>query len=90
MATMAPQPFRSDPSVLELVRWAHYVDPGPDASQLQRHAAVEALIECTDEPTELHTAWTTSLRMLARGEVTRSVVGLLADAMGEYEAAASA
>lgn len=90
MPAIASNALRSDPSALELVRWAHFVDPGPDASDPQRHAAIQALIECADDPYALHTAWTASLRMLARGEVTRSVVGLLADALGGDQAAASA
>jgi hypothetical protein len=85
-----PRRLRGDDSVAELVRWARFVDPGPDASDARRAAAVQALIEGLDEPHALHDAWTTSLRMLARGEVTRSVVGLLADAMGSHEVAVSA
>ena len=74
----------------ELVRWARYVDPGPDASDAQRSAAVSVVLELVDETDELHDAWTESLRMLARGEVTRSVVVLFSDAMGAHEVAATA
>ena len=79
-----------DDAVAELVRWACYLDPGPDASPWQRQTAVHAVIELADEPDVLHSAWTASLRSLARGEVTRSVVALLADAIGAHEVAASA
>jgi hypothetical protein len=85
-----PRRLPVDGSVAEIVRWARFVDPGPNASDARRIAAVHALVECTDEPHALHDAWTMSLRMLARGEVTRSVVGLLADAMGSHEVAVSA
>jgi hypothetical protein len=74
----------------ELVRWVRFVDPGPDASEAQRLAAVRVVLELVDEPDDLHDAWTSSLRMLARGEITRSVVALLAEAMGAHEVAVSA
>jgi hypothetical protein len=74
----------------ELVRWARFVDPGPGASEAQRLAAVRVVLELVDEPEDLHDAWTASLRMLARGEVTRSVVALFTEAMGAHEVAASA
>ena len=74
----------------EIVRWVRFVDPGPDASDAQREAAVQVVLDLVDEPDDLHSAWTASLRMLARGEVTRSVVALLAEAMGASEVAASA
>ena len=80
----------TDAVTAELVRWAHVVDPGPDASAAQRAAARQAVIELADEPDDLHRAWTEALRMLARGEVTRSVVSLLAEATGDPEVAASA
>jgi hypothetical protein len=79
-----------DDEVAELVRWARYLDPGPDASSWQREAAVRAVIDLADEHDTLHSAWTASLRLLARGEVTRSLVALLAEAMGSHEVAASA
>jgi hypothetical protein len=74
----------------ELVRWARFVDPGPGASDAQRLAAVRVVLELVDEPDDLHDAWTASLRMLARGEVTRSVVALFTEAMGAHEVADSA
>ena len=74
----------------EIVRWVRFVDPGPDASDAQREAAVQVVLDLVDGPDDLHSAWTASLRMLARGEVTRSVVALLAEAMGASEVAASA
>ena len=76
--------------VAELVRWARYVDPGPDASDAQRAAAVRVVLELVDEPDVLHDAWTTSLRMLARGEITRSVVALFTEALGTPVVAATA
>ena len=76
--------------VAEFVRWARFVDPGPDASDAQRGAAAEALIELAEEPDALHDAWTASLRMLARGEITRSSVDLLAGLMSARELRASA
>ena len=85
-----PRRLASDALAAELVRWARYVDPGMDASDAQRAVAVQALIDVADDSGALHDAWTAALRMLARGEVTRSVVGLLADAMGAHEVAASA
>jgi len=75
---------------VELVRWARFVDPGPDGSDAQRDAAVAVLLDLVDEPHALHDAWTASLRMLARGEITRSVVALFTEAMGAPEVAASA
>jgi hypothetical protein len=81
---------RPDSAVAELVRWARYVDPGPDASPTQRAAAVHALVDLAEGPAILHDAWAASLRMLARGEVTRSLVALLADAIGVYEVTVSA
>jgi hypothetical protein len=80
----------TDAAAVELVGWARYLDPGADASDARRAVAVQALIDVADEPDALHDAWTAALRMLARGEVTRSVVGLLTDAMGAHEVAASA
>ena len=74
----------------EIVRWVRFVDPGPDASDAQREAAVQVVVDLVNEPDSLHRAWTASLRMLARGEVTRSVVALLAEAMGAHEVADSA
>jgi len=74
----------------ELVRWARFVDPGPGASDAQRLAAVGVVLDLVEEPDDLHDAWTASLRMLARGEVTRSVVALFTEAMGVHEVAASA
>ena len=76
--------------VEETVRWVRYVDPGAEASDAQRAAAVRVVLELVDDADELHSAWTASLRMLARGEVTRSVVALLAEAMGAREVAESA
>jgi len=81
---------RRDDATAELVRWARYLDPGPDASPSQRAAAVQALTELVEAPGALHDAWAASLRLLARGEVTRSLVALLADAMGAHEISASA
>ena len=81
---------RRDDTIAELVRWARYLDPGPDASATQRAAAVQAVTDLVETPDALHDAWAASLRMLARGEVTRSLVALLADAMGEREISASA
>ena len=75
---------------MEIVRWARFVDPGPDASDAQRRAAVRVVMDLVDEPDALHDAWTTALRMLARGEITRTVVALFADAMGSSEVEASA
>ena len=75
---------------VELVRWARYVDPGPDASDAQRRTAVRVVLDLVDEPDALHDAWTAALRMLARGEITRSVVALFTEAMGAPEVAASA
>ena len=75
---------------VELVRWARFVDPGPDASDAQRLAAVQVVLDLADEPDVLHDAWTASLRMLARGEITRSVVALFTEAMGAHEVAESA
>ena len=74
----------------EIVRWVRFVDPGPDASDAQRDAAVQVVLDLVDGPDDLHSAWTEALRMLARGEVTRSVVGLLAEATGDPEVAVSA
>jgi len=74
----------------ELVRWARYVDPGPDASDAQRQAAVRVVLDLVDEADELHWAWTQALRMMARGEVTRSVVALITEAMGDPELAVTA
>jgi hypothetical protein len=85
-----PRRLATDDAAAEIVRWARFVDPGPDASSARRAAAVQAVIELADEPDALHQAWTTSLRLLARGEITRSVVGLLSDAMGAGDIAASA
>jgi len=76
---------RPDSTVAELVRWARYLDPGPGASATQRSAAVQALVDLAEGPAILHDAWAASLRMLARGEATRSLVSLLADAIGVYE-----
>ena len=84
-----PRALTSDDTA-EVVRWARFVDPGPNASDAQRLAAIRALLEFADAPGALHEAWTASLRMLARGEVTRSVVALLAEAMGAHEIAVSA
>jgi hypothetical protein len=81
---------RRDDTIAELVRWARYLDPGPDASAPQHAAAVQAVTELAETPGALHDAWAASLRMLARGEVTRSLVALLADAMGAPEISASA
>ena len=86
----AGRPERQDGTVAELVRWARFVDPGPDASEPQRAAALQALVELVEEPAILHDAWAASLRMLARGEVTRSLVALLADAISAHEMTVSA
>jgi len=51
---------------------------------------VEPAADLADDPAMLHDAWAASLRMLARGEVTRSLVALLADAIGIFELTASA
>ena len=75
---------------IEIVRWARFVDPGPDASDAQLAAAVRVVLDLVDEPDALHDAWTTALRMLARGEITRTVVALFADAIGSTEVEASA
>jgi hypothetical protein len=84
----------ADDAVDEFVRWARFVDPGSDASEAQRAAAAHALVELSEEqeavPDLLHDAWTASLRMLARGEITRSAVDLLAETMGAREFRASA
>jgi hypothetical protein len=74
----------------ELVRWARYVDPGPDASDAQRQAAIRVVLDLVDEGDDLHDAWTAALRMMARGEVTRSVVALITEAMGGPELAVTA
>jgi len=81
---------RQDSAVAEVVRWARFVDPGSDASAQQRAAAVQAVVGLVDEPAILHDAWAASLRMLARGEVTRSLVALLADAIRAGEISLSA
>ena len=80
----------STQDTVEIVRWARFVDPGPDASDAQRRAAVRVVLDLVDEPDALHDAWTTALKMLARGEITRTVVALFADAMGSSEVEASA
>jgi hypothetical protein len=48
------------------------------------------MIDLVDEPAILHDAWAASLRMLARGEVTRSLVALLAEAIRVPEVTVSA
>jgi hypothetical protein len=81
---------RQHGAVAEIVRWARFVDPGSDASEFQRAAAIEAVVDLVDDPELLHDAWATSLRMLARGEVTRSLVALLAEAIRADEVNLSA
>jgi hypothetical protein len=81
---------RQHGAVAELVRWACFVDPGAEASEHQRAAAIEALVDLVDDSGILHDAWAASLRMLARGEVTRSLVALLAEAIRVSEVRAPA
>jgi hypothetical protein len=90
MTVLPTSRLAADGAAAELVRWFAFVDPGPNASGAQRAAAIRAVLDIVDEPDALHRAWTAAMRMLGRGEVTRSVVALLAEAMGASELAATA
>jgi hypothetical protein len=73
-----PQEARVD----ELVRWSMYLDPGGVDDGAQRAAAVDALVELAERSDDLRAAWLAGRKRLRAGDVTRSAVALLADAMG--------
>jgi hypothetical protein len=69
------------PSIEELLHWATFLDQGDARSPLRRES-VAALLEVAEhDPVLLHAAWTSGLRALQVGSMTRSSVDLVRAAL---------
>jgi len=65
------------PSVEELLHWATFLDQGDARSPLRRESIAALLDAAEHDRGLLHSAWTSALRALQVGSMTRSAVDLV-------------
>ena len=69
------------PSIEELLHWATFLDQGDARSPLRRESVAALLDVAEHDRGLLHSAWTSGLRALQVGSMTRSSVDLVRAAL---------